>query len=150
MIEYSTQVMIDAPAERVWAILIDSSHYGEWNPEIFGIDGTMAAGARITAQVRLGSGATRRVPMRVTELAAPTRMVWTGGLPFGLFVGRRTYTVARAAGGTEFRMHLEMSGPLSGLIGRSVGNRQPEIDAFAAGLKRQAERRDEARSVDGR
>jgi hypothetical protein len=47
-------------------------------------------------------------------------------------------------------MHLEMSGPLSGLIGRSVGNRQPEIDAFAAGLKRQAERRDEARSVDGR
>lgn len=141
MPEYSTQVVIAAPPERVWAILVDGSRYAEWNPEIFRIDGNLTAGARITAQVRLGSGATRRVPMRVTELAAPTRMVWVGGLPFGLFVGRRTYTVGPAAGGTEFRLHLDMVGPLSGLIGTSVGNRQPEIDSFAAGLKREAERR---------
>lgn len=102
MPEYSTQVVIDAPPDRVWAILIDGSRYAEWNPEIFGIDGRLAAGAKITASVRLGDGATRRVPMRVTELTAPARMVWTGGLPFGLFVGRRTYTVEPTAGGTRF------------------------------------------------
>jgi hypothetical protein len=33
-----------------------------------------------------------------------------------------------------------MSGPLAGLIGKSVGDRQPEVDSFAAGLKAQAER----------
>jgi len=142
MIEYSTQILIASSPARVWAILIDAGRYGDWNPEILGIEGAFSAGARITARVRLGDGATRRVPMRVTELAAPTRMVWTGGLPFGLFVGRRTYTVVPSPGGTEFHMHLEMSGPLSGLIGKSVGDRQPEIDSFAAGLKRHAERRD--------
>lgn len=142
MIEYSTQVAIDAPPDRVWAILTDGNRYAEWNPEIFGIEGALAAGSKITAHVKLGSGATRRVLMRVTELAAPTKMVWVGGLPFGLFVGQRTYTVRPAGGGTEFRMHLAMSGPLSGLIGKSVGDRQPEIDGFAAGLKRHAERRD--------
>src|SRR5690348_15539338 len=107
MIEYSTRVMIDTPPERVWAILVDGARYAEWNPEIFAIDGALAAGRHITAHVRLGDGATRRVRMRVTEYTAPTRMVWTGGLPLGLFVGRRTYTVTRAGAGAEFRMHLE-------------------------------------------
>jgi uncharacterized protein YndB with AHSA1/START domain len=141
MVEYSTHVVIDAPPERVWAILVDGGRYADWNPEILGIDGRLEKGAKIAARVRLGSGVARRVPMRVTELSAPTRMVWTGGLPFGLFIGRRTYTVAATGTGSEFRMHLQMSGPLSGFIAKSVGDRQPEIDAFAGGLKRQAERR---------
>jgi hypothetical protein len=140
MIEYSTQIVIDAPPELVWSILADGVRYGEWNPEILRIDGALTAGAKITAQVRLGSGAVRRVPMRVTECAAPTRMQWVGGLPFGLFVGRRTYTVRPTGEGAEFRMDLTMSGPLSGMIGKSVGDRQPEIDGFADGLKRHAER----------
>jgi hypothetical protein len=38
-------------------------------------------------------------------------------------------------------MHLHMSGPLSPLILKSVGDRQPEIDAFSAALKRGAEQR---------
>jgi len=36
-------------------------------------------------------------------------------------------------------MHLRMSGPLSSLILKSVGDRQPEIDSFSAALKRRAE-----------
>jgi hypothetical protein len=43
--------------------------------------------------------------------------------------------------GTEFRMHLKMSGPLAPLILKSVGDRQPEIDTFAAALRARAELR---------
>jgi hypothetical protein len=53
--------------------------------------------------------------MRVTAFETPSRMEWTGGLPLGLFVGRRTFTV------------------------KSVGDRQPEIDSFSAALKAHAE-----------
>jgi hypothetical protein len=42
-------------------------------------------------------------------------------------------------GGAEFRMHLRMSGPLSSLIIRSVGDRQPEVDRFTTALKSRAE-----------
>ena len=79
--------------------------------------------------------------MRVTTLEAPTRMEWIGGMPLGLFIGRRTFTVTPSAHGSEFRLHLRMSGALSSLIIKSVGDRQPEIDSFAAALKARAERR---------
>jgi uncharacterized protein YndB with AHSA1/START domain len=139
MTEYSTMVVIDAPAERVWQVLTDATAYHEWNPEIVGVEGRMALGARIVARVRLGDGALRRVPMRVSRFEAPTRMDWIGGLPLGLFVGRRTFTVTPSAGRSEFRLHLEMSGLLSSLISRSVGDRQPEVDSFSAALKRRVQ-----------
>jgi uncharacterized protein YndB with AHSA1/START domain len=141
-IEYAASCHIDAPPARVWAILTNASGYGDWNPEIVGMEGHFALGERITAKVKIGSGAIRRVPMRVTALEAPSLMQWTGGLPLGLFVGRRRFTVAPADRGAEFRLHLSMSGPLAGMIGKSVGDRQPEVDSFAAGLKAHAERGD--------
>jgi len=139
--EYVSACLINASPAAVWAILTDTARYAEWNPEIIGVEGQFALGQRITARVRLGSGAIRRVPMRVTAFEAPHRMEWTGGLPFGLFVGRRTFTVTPAAEGAEFRLHLRMSGPLASMIGKSVGDRQPEVDSFAAGLRDRAEGR---------
>lgn len=139
MKEYSTMVTIDAPPERVWEILTDASGYHGWNPEILDVQGRMALGERIVALVRLGDGALRRVRLRVTRFESPSRMEWVGGLPLGLFVGRRTFTVTPSAGGCEFRLHLEMSGPMSGPIVKSVGDRQPEVDSFSAALKRRAE-----------
>jgi Polyketide cyclase / dehydrase and lipid transport len=125
----------------VWAILTDGGAYREWNPEIVAIDGRIAVGGWITAHVRLGDGAVRAVTQRVTALEAPMRMEWVGGLPLGLFVGRRSFSVTSRATGVEFRLHLRMSGPLSPLILKSVGDRQPEIDSFSAALKRRAEQR---------
>ena len=101
----------------------------------------MALDEKITARVKVGGGAIRTVSMRVTMFDAPSRMQWTGGLPLGLFVGVRTFTVTPRFDGAEFRMHLKMSGPLASMILKSVGDRQPEIDTFAAALRARAERR---------
>jgi len=139
--EYTTSADIEASPETVWAILTNAGEYKNWNPEIVEIAGRIALGERIVARVRLGSGAVRAVPLRVTALDAPSRMEWIGGLPFGLFTGRRTFTVTPAARGVEFRLHLEMSGLVSPLILKSVGDRQPEVDSFAAALKARAEKR---------
>jgi uncharacterized protein YndB with AHSA1/START domain len=141
MKEYISKSIIDASPEAVWAVLTDGGAYREWNPEIVRIDGPIALGGRITAHVRLGDGAVRAVTQRVTALEVPTRMEWVGGLPMGLFVGRRTFTVTSRGSGVEFRMHLRMSGPLAPLILKSVGDRQPEIDSFSAALKRRAEQK---------
>lgn len=140
MAEYVTTAAIDAPPARVWDILTNAAGYREWNPEIINIEGQMASGARIVARVKLGSGALRSVPMRITAFQAPTQMEWTGGLPFGLFVGRRTFHVTPNGSGAVFRLHLSMTGPLSRWIVKSVGDRQPEVDSFSAALKARAER----------
>jgi len=136
-VEYSTSATIGASPDRVWKILTDAAGYRDWNPEIIAVDGEFGSGSAV-AHVRLGDGAVRKVAQRVS-LEAPMRMQWLSGLPLGLFVGRRTFTVNPVAGGSEFRMHLHMSGLLCSLILKSVGNRQPEIDKFASALKRRAE-----------
>jgi hypothetical protein len=66
-------------------------------------------------------------------------MVFSGGMPLGLFRGVRTYTVSPAANGSTFTMREEYTGPLLGLIWRSMPDLQPSFDKFAAGLKRRVE-----------
>ena len=139
MKEYLTSSLIDASPLAVWQILVDGPGYSEWNPEIIRIGGTITEGARIKAHVRLGDGAVRAVGQRVTLIEAPKRMVWEGGLPLGLFTGRRTFTLHPVGKGVEFRMHLHMSGPMSPLILKSVGDRQNDIDRFSAALKERAQ-----------
>jgi len=99
----------------------------------------LARNERITARVKLGSGAIRRVPMRVTAFEKPSRMEWTGGLLLGLFVGVRTFTLVPRDRVVEFRMHLRMSGPLTPLMLKSVGDRQPEVDRFSFALRTHVE-----------
>jgi len=137
--EYATVVQISASADTVWSVLADAARYPSWNPEIVAIAGRFAPGERITARVHVGNGVFRSVSMRVTGFDPPTRMEWIGGLPLGLFVGRRVFTVTPRGRVAEFRMDLSMTGLLSPLIIRSVGDRQPEIDGFSAALKKRAE-----------
>jgi hypothetical protein len=68
------------------------------------------------------------------------RMVWKGGLPLGLFTGLRTFNLTQRQGGVEFTMQVRFSGLLSSPIARTLGDRQPDIDALAAGLKKWTER----------
>jgi uncharacterized protein YndB with AHSA1/START domain len=139
MDEFVTRTTIRAAPEAVWAVLTDSAGYAAWNPEIVGMDGRMAMGERIRARVKVGSGAVRTVPLRVTKFDPPLHMEWTGGLPLGLFTGRRFLTLTPRVGEVEFRMLVRMSGPLAGLMVRATGDRQAEIDEFAAALKARAE-----------
>jgi hypothetical protein len=140
MKEYTATSSIRATPEAVWAILTDGPRYADWNPEINRVDRRIALGEKIQAHVVLHGGVVRPVSVRVTAFEPMRRMVWTGGLPLGLFTGKRTFTITPRDGGiVEFTMHLQFSGPLSPLIANSLGDRQPDIDAFAAGLKTRAE-----------
>jgi uncharacterized protein YndB with AHSA1/START domain len=131
--EFLTRSTIRAAPEAVWEILTDAPGNAAWNPEIVAIEGRMALGARIRARVKVGCGAVRTVPLRVTAFEAPARMEWTGGLPLGLFTRRRVFTLTPVRGAVEFRMLVQMSGPLAPLMVKAAGNRQVEIDGFLLG-----------------
>jgi hypothetical protein len=141
MKEFITKTAIRATPEAIWSILTDGPGYGHWNPEINRVDGRIAPGEKIKAHVVLHGGKVQPVSVRVTAFDPMRQMVWTGGLPLGLFTGRRTFSLTPLDGGiVEFSMHLHFNGPLSPLIAKSLGDRQPDIDALAAGLKAWAER----------
>ena len=64
MLEYSTSTTIDAPAEKVWEVLIDTAKWPEWDPSCERIEGEVALGAKIKAFTKLSPG--RAFPVKVT------------------------------------------------------------------------------------
>jgi hypothetical protein len=134
---FETSIGIDAPPQRVWSILTDTAHWPQFDPYCDRIEGRAALGETVKAFTKLAPG--RAFPVKVTEFAAPRRMVWSGGMPLGLFKGVRTYTINPAGKGSTFAMREEFSGPLLALIGKSLPDMTEPFAAFAKGLKQKAE-----------
>jgi uncharacterized protein YndB with AHSA1/START domain len=137
MKHYETSTSIDAPPEAVWQVLVDAGRWPSWDSGVTSVDGRIAGGEKITVRTEVSPG--RAFPVKVTTLEAPRRIVFSGGMPLGLFRGERTYTLTPAEGGTVFRMREEYTGPLLGLIWRSMPDLQPSFDTFARGLKKRVE-----------
>ncbi len=138
MKRFASTVEIHAPAARIWGLLTDSVHYPDWNPTVQSVEGAIVPGARIV--VRPADNPKRAFPVKVSAFAPPHRMVWSGGMPLGLFRGERVFELTQTRADTvRFSMQETFSGPLSGLIGKSIPDLQPAFDDFAAALKRRAE-----------
>lgn len=134
---FRTKTVIHAPAERIWALLTDGPAYPSWNTTIERLEGRIAPGEKLKVFAKLGPG--RGFSVRVTEFDRNQRMAWTGGMPFGLFKGVRTFLLVPAGEAIEFRMQEVFSGPLLRLIEGSLPDLQPAFDEFAAALKARAE-----------
>lgn len=135
---FSAHTTINAPAERIWALLTDGPNYTRWNSTVEKFEGDIKLGGKVKVFAKINPG--RAFPVKVTELEPAKRMVWSGGMPLGLFKGERTFTLTPTDSGTvAFDMREIFSGPLSPLIGRSIPDLQPAFDDFAADLKRAAE-----------
>ena len=139
MKSYDAKVIINATPERIWKLLTDAPNYPSWNPSVERIEGTIAPGETIKVIVKVNPG--RVFPVKVTEFQPGKRMVWSGGMPLGLFKGERTYSLEPGGGGTtNFTMREEYTGPLLSMIWKSIPDLGPSFEQFATGLKAGAER----------
>lgn len=135
---FEASASITAPAAAVWNVLTDAPGYSTWDSGVERIDGVIETGSTITVHSRAAPG--RAFPVKVAIDVEHGIMTWTGGMPLGLFRGARTFTLTDApTDGTEFSMREEFSGPLLGLIGRSIPDLGPSFRQFAAGLKARVE-----------
>ncbi len=136
---YDVEVEIQAPPAAVWEVLTDGSHYTGWESGVEKVEGTIANGEKVKVFSEVSPG--RAFPVTVRLDPDTHRMTWEGGMPLGLFKGVRTFTVESRGSGSHFHMREEFTGPLLGLIWRSMPDLQPSFDKFAHGLKDQAEAR---------
>ena len=135
MKSFAASIAIKARPENIWAILTDASVYSSLDPAIARVEGRIAAGERVVVHA---SG--RSFKLWVTTFEPNQRMVWSGGMPLGLFRGVRTYTLTAAGSGVvDFTMREVFSGLMAPLIVRSIPDLQPSFDTFATNLKRRAE-----------
>lgn len=135
---FSTSIAISASLDAVWSILIDARRWSDWNSTIERIEGDIALGEKITVYAKANPG--RAFPLKVSQFDPPRRMVWSGGMPLGLFTGKRTYALTtQPDGAVEFAMQEVFSGLMAPLITRSIPDLQPSFDEFASCLKARAE-----------
>jgi hypothetical protein len=139
MKSFATSIAIRSRPETIWSLLTDAAGYPDWNSTVEKIDGRIELGEKVTLHARASPG--RAFPLSVTEFEPGQRMVWSGGMPLGLFKGTRTFTLSPAKNGSvEFAMREAFSGLMAPLITRSIPDLQPSFDAFAHDLKKRAER----------
>jgi hypothetical protein len=82
----------------------------------------------------------RTFVLKVTTVEPPSRLVWSGGMPLGLFTGTRTFLIESAGTGCRFSMSEVYTGPMSGLIFKSIPDLTDSFTQFADGLKTASER----------
>lgn len=138
MESYESSARINAQPEAIWAILTDTASYATWDSGVVRVEGTIALGSTIKVYSKISPE--RAFPVKVTALEPHRSMVWSGGMPLGLFKGVRTFTItADGDDAARFHMREEFTGPLLGMIWKSMPNLQPSFDQFTAGLKARAE-----------
>ena len=93
----SEPVEIEAPAERVWDILVDFDRYGEWNPFTTRVEASLEIGSPVMLHVKLG-WLKRKQPERIETVEPPHLLAW------GVTMGARFLLVARR------EQHLEVLG----------------------------------------
>jgi uncharacterized protein YndB with AHSA1/START domain len=137
---FESSADIAAAPDAVWAALTDGAGWSSWDSGVDGVDGRIGAGETITIRSKAAPG--RTFPVKVTTFDPPRGLVFSGGLPLGLFKGVRTYRLTPTAGGagTRFEMREDYSGPLLSMMWRSMPDLGPSFTQFATGLKARAER----------
>ncbi|MEZ5096049.1 MAG: SRPBCC domain-containing protein [Nocardioides sp.] len=134
---YEVRRTISAPPDVVWGILTDAERLVAADVGIARIDGRIQEGSRFTLWSDAVPG--RGFRTRVARLDPPLHMEWVGGLPAGLFRGRRVFELVPRGQSTDFSMREEFTGALLPVIWRTMPDLQPSFDTFASGLARASE-----------
>ncbi|MES2622453.1 MAG: SRPBCC domain-containing protein [Bacteroidota bacterium] len=116
-----TEIIINAPAEKVWNILTDFEKFPEWNPLILRIEGKQELGAQLLVELNNGKGSSVFKP-KVVRLEKNKAFEWQGNLPLGMFTGRHQFRIEKLSDTQVKFIHREdFSGWLSGLIMKQIG-----------------------------
>ena len=105
----STNIIINASAERVWSVLMNFPAYPHWNPFLVSVEGKVALGNRMKVKAR-SSGANEMVfTPKITVYKEGRELQWSGHFLFpGLFDGRHVFRIVDNGDNTVTFIHEEI------------------------------------------
>lgn len=146
MRSFEAATRIGAGPDAVWAALVDVGNWRDWDSGVDRVEGSVGLGRPLTIYATMIRS--RPFTVTVTDLRPREAMRWRGGLPAGLAVIERTYSLdAQDDGGTLLTVREDHTGPLAGLLGRTTPDLNPSFRQFCAGLKALCEGRVSRRVV---
>lgn len=141
MFQLDTDIVINAPADQVWRVVMDFAAYGEWNPFVRAIEGAPAEGERLKVTLEQKDSKPMVVKPRVVE-ASESRFGWLGRLLVPrLFDGEHWFSVeAIGDNKTRFRQWENFRGLLLPFLRGMLENKtKPAFEAMNEALKARVE-----------
>ena len=115
-------IEIEAPIERVWALVMDPDRLGEWvsiHEEVSEVpDGDLEAGSRFRQRMKL-KGVPLKVQWEIVEFEPPSHARWAGEAAAGA-EATIVYDLAENGAGTTFDYRNEFNLP-GGKVGKLAG-----------------------------
>lgn len=135
------EVVINAPQQVIWDILIDLGHYSEWNPFTAGASGVLAVGQHIVLTVHMNERNTLGVTEIVRVIEPPHTLAWGSAYPKWLLDATRYQVlIPLSSVQTRYQTWETFGGPL-GILVAFTQKRDVErgFEAAASALKARAE-----------
>ncbi len=142
MYEITTEMIIDAPAQRVWNVIIDFAQYPAWNPFIPKIEGAPTPGSRLKVAIRPPGGQGMTFKPVVLKADPNRELRWLGHLLLpGIFDGEHYFMIEPVSESRIRFVHGErFKGILVALIKSSLeGGTRAGFEAMNKALKARAE-----------
>jgi hypothetical protein len=139
--ELSQDIEIEAPPERVWAVITDFAAYPEWNPFIRRVSGELREGARL--EVRIEPPGARATTFKPTVRAVEENreLRWLGRLVApGIFDGEHSLRLEPLdEGRTRFVQSERFTGLLVGLVKGTLAKTEAGFEQMNTALKARVE-----------
>jgi hypothetical protein len=138
-----TEIEINAPAARVWALLTDFDRMESWNPFIKSISGTLAQGARLSVHIVPPGKSGMRFKPTVLSVRPERELRWLGHLFVPGIVDGEHYFLLEPIGQHQTRLTQgeKFSGLLVGPLSGMLSSTKAGFEAMNVALKLQAERK---------
>ena len=133
---------IEAPAERVWQVIVELDRYPEWNPFVVACRSTLAVGAPIEMRVRVFPFFAQPQREQIFEHVPGRRLCYgLPGRPLGALASRRCHELEPLSPArSRYRSRFELSGRLAPLVRLLLGARlRAGFAAMSAGIRTRAE-----------
>ncbi len=101
---FHAELVIPTPPEAVWAVLMDTENYPDWNPVFVAVKGRYSEGATVTNSVRFPDGSTVDMKATVRTLTEGREIRQYGGVP-GFLTFDHRWILEPAEGGTRVVQH---------------------------------------------
>lgn len=140
MREIKTEIIINASPKKVWKVLTDNNSYGDWNPFIISMEGTLAKGNTIK-NTMLSKGKEQSFKPVILDFQENKKFRWVGKLPLGMFTGEHYFILEQTEPVQTKLLHGEhFSGWLRGIIMKQIGeDTRLNFVAMNKALKKRAE-----------
>ena len=137
-----TEIIINAPAENVWNILMNFNQHAEWNPFIKKLEGEANVGEQLRVEIHPPNQKPSTFTPKVVIIKPQQHFAWKGTfIASFVMTGEHNYEIeVLESNKVKFKHYEHFTGILAGVIMKKIGESTKQgFESMNEALKAKAE-----------